>query len=220
MSSPELVDDFAIPTYRRSSRYEGVANARVGAFIIVAGLHALVGLAFAAHKMMVEREDAPITVTLIEGAAREERPPQAPPVPQFERSILPAVVMPEVSIAKPASSTAITVVSEAPVKAPMSPIAQETFTEARFDADYLDNPQPAYPSISRRMREEGTVVLKVKVSVDGSPDVVLVQQASGSVRLDQAALAAVKLWKFVPAKRGDEAVESWVLVPIEFDLRA
>ncbi len=219
MSSPELGDDFSIPTYQRSTRHEG-ASSRVISFLIVAGLHVLGGLAFATHKLIVEREDAPITVTMIESSAQQELPTQSLPAPQFESARLPVMVVPEVSVADTPSSTAITAVNETPTETSASSITQETFTEARFDADYLDNPQPTYPSISRRMREEGTVVLKVKVRVDGSPDVVLVQQASGSVRLDQAALSAVKLWKFIPAKRGDEAIESWVLVPIEFNLRA
>ncbi|HEU4655305.1 MAG TPA: energy transducer TonB [Steroidobacteraceae bacterium] len=218
MSSPELVDDFSIP-YQRSRRYEG-ASTRVVSFLIVAGLHVLGALAFAAHKMIVEREDPPIAVTLIESSAQDEPQAQPLPAPQFEPARLPIMVMPEVSIDVAPSATAITAVNETLIRTSAPSIAQETFTEARFDADYLDNPQPSYPSISRRMREEGTVVLKVKVRVDGQPDVVLVQQASGSVRLDQAALSAVKLWKFIPAKRGDQAVESWVLVPIEFDLRA
>jgi periplasmic protein TonB len=49
---------------------------------------------------------------------------------------------------------------------------------------------------------------------------VLVYRSSGISRLDDAALAAVKRWRFVPAKRGAQTVESWVLVPIEFELSA
>ncbi len=91
--------------------------------------------------------------------------------------------------------------------------------EPRYGADYLDNPAPGYPPLSRRLREEGQVILKVFVEKNGSPSEVNVHSSSGSERLDQAALEAVRRWKFVPARRGEEAVAAWVLVPISFQLR-
>lgn len=89
----------------------------------------------------------------------------------------------------------------------------------RFDADYLDNPRPSYPSLSRRLGEEGKVVLRVHVGRDGRADEVHVHAASGSSRLDQAALEAVRRWRFVPARQGEAAVAAWVLVPIAFTLK-
>ncbi len=89
---------------------------------------------------------------------------------------------------------------------------------ARFDADYLKNPAPPYPAVSRRMREEGKVVLRVAVTPAGTADNVDVKTSSGSERLDEAALRAVRQWKFVPARRGDTPVASFVLVPILFKL--
>ncbi|MBR0566713.1 energy transducer TonB [Azoarcus sp. L1K30] len=89
---------------------------------------------------------------------------------------------------------------------------------ARFDADYLNNPPPAYPQLSRRMREEGKVVLRVTVSADGTPKQIELAQSSGSDRLDKAARGAVQRWRFVPARQGDRAVEAAVLVPIIFKL--
>jgi protein TonB len=88
----------------------------------------------------------------------------------------------------------------------------------RFDAAYLDNPVPAYPSLSRRMREQGRVVLRVLVTPAGSPERVELRASSGSVRLDGAALDTVKRWRFVPARQGADAVAAWVLVPISFAL--
>jgi len=46
------------------------------------------------------------------------------------------------------------------------------------------------------------------------------KSTSGSERLDQAALDAVRQWRFVPAKRGSEAIAAWVVVPISFSLGA
>ena len=90
---------------------------------------------------------------------------------------------------------------------------------ARFDADYLHNPSPSYPALSRRLGEEGKVVLRVFVEADGRPSSIEVSTGSGFSRLDQAALSAVGRWKFVPAKRGAENIGAWVLVPILFNLR-
>jgi protein TonB len=91
---------------------------------------------------------------------------------------------------------------------------------ANFDADYLRNPKPPYPPISRRMREEGRVVLRVRVTADGGAGDVEVSASSGSTRLDEAALRTVRQWKFIPARRGQMSVQSWVLVPVTFKLES
>ena len=89
---------------------------------------------------------------------------------------------------------------------------------ARFDADYLKNPAPPYPPQSRRIGEEGKVILRVFVTADGSAQQVEIKTSSGSDRLDESAQRTVRRWKFIPARRGGIAVESWVLVPIVFKL--
>ena len=94
--------------------------------------------------------------------------------------------------------------------------SEPALTAARFDADYLHNPAPAYPSQSRRLKEEGTVLLLVRVSDQGTPISVEIRTSSGFERLDEAGLQAVRQWRFVPAKRGTENVAASVLVPIQF----
>ena len=93
-----------------------------------------------------------------------------------------------------------------------------TYSPAIFAADYLSNPRPAYPPLARRRGEEGQVLLRVLVSTGGRAAQLELQQSSGSALLDEAAQAAVRQWKFVPAQRGGVAVESRVLVPIVFRL--
>ena len=90
--------------------------------------------------------------------------------------------------------------------------------QARFDADYLLNPAPPYPPMSRRMGEEGRVILRVRVSAAGKAEQVDIRTSSGSARLDESARKTVRAWRFVPAKRGGIPVDSWVLVPIHFRL--
>jgi protein TonB len=102
----------------------------------------------------------------------------------------------------------------APVPAP-APVA---VTPPVFSAHYLENPQPAYPGLSRRLREEGRVVLRVLVNPAGKADEIQIRTSSGFPRLDESALETVKGWKFEPAKRGADAVAAWVLIPISFRL--
>ena len=130
-------------------------------------------------------------------AAPEPEPPrsQAPIVPSVAPSPAPRAPAPAV----PARA--------APVAAPV-----------RYDADYLRNPPPAYPSLSRRLHEEGRVVLLVRVTAEGAAASVSIERSSGHARLDEAALDAVRRWRFVPARRGDEAVAASVLVPLVFRL--
>lgn len=89
---------------------------------------------------------------------------------------------------------------------------------ARFDAGYLRNPKPVYPSASRRFGEEGKVILRVRVSSNGLPLVIETRQSSGHARLDDAARSAVEKWRFIPARHGTQPVEAWVLVPLAFSL--
>ncbi len=87
-----------------------------------------------------------------------------------------------------------------------------------FNADYLHNPKPLYPLIARRLKLEGTVVVRVLVSSAGKAEAVHLGTSSGSNVLDQAALNAVQEWSFVPAQQGVQPVTSWVDVPIRFRL--
>ena len=88
----------------------------------------------------------------------------------------------------------------------------------RLDADYLDNPAPAYPAESRRLGEQGRVLLRVLVNADGSVERVTLRKTSGHERLDDAAQQAVQQWRFVAAQRGDQAISAWVVIPISFSL--
>jgi len=88
----------------------------------------------------------------------------------------------------------------------------------KFDAAYLHNPKPDYPSAARRFGFQGTVVLRVLIGVEGSPTEIRVEKSSGHNILDEAALTAVKQWQFEPAREGDSRVAGWVDVPIQFRL--
>jgi len=111
---------------------------------------------------------------------------------------------------------------EPPEAAPAVPAvpatASGTRAAPRFDAAYLHNPRPVYPPLSRRLGEEGKVLLRVRVSAEGRPVAVDLEKSSNFERLDEVARQAVERWRFVPARHGDEAIEGTVIVPVEFRL--
>jgi periplasmic protein TonB len=103
--------------------------------------------------------------------------------------------------------------------APKEPVVNAPVsTPALFNAVYLNNPPPLYPAVSRLRNETGTTMLRVHISAGGQALAVDVSQSSGSSKLDQAAVNAVRKWRFVAAKRGGTAVDSWVTIPIEFNI--
>lgn len=91
-------------------------------------------------------------------------------------------------------------------------------SEPVFDAAYLNNPAPSYPSFAKKRGIQGKVLLAVVVKVDGTPLSVAVSHSSGSSTLDESALDAVKQWRFIPAKRSGQLVQANVIVPVEFKI--
>ncbi len=121
---------------------------------------------------------------------------------------------------------AVPPVPAAPIAESRAPAAQakaeitvaEPLVAPSFNAAYLRNPPPRYPLVARRNGEQGTVTLRVLVSREGLPASVDVEKTSGFPPLDHAAREAIRSWRFAPARRGTQAVEAWVLVPVVFRL--
>ncbi len=91
-------------------------------------------------------------------------------------------------------------------------------SEPVFNAAYLNNPAPYYPQNAKRKGIQGKVLLSVIVKTDGSAGAIQISKSSGSNDLDEAALDAVKQWKFIPAKNKGQLVQASVIVPVEFKL--
>ena len=85
--------------------------------------------------------------------------------------------------------------------------------------NYRVNPKPEYPISARRMRHEGVVLLEVQVTADGLAKAVTLKKSSNYEELDQAAIRAVKQWRFNPAKINTVVVASTVQVPVRFELK-
>ncbi|MGZ5051947.1 MAG: TonB family protein [Methylobacter sp.] len=145
---------------------------------------------------------------------------KTPPVskPVLKQTVHPVAAPVPRQIQKVSAPVNEPVAVQQPSKPADSKPSQQTYQSPNFNAAYLNNPAPNYPSVSRRLGEEGLVMLEVQVNTDGTADSVELQTSSGSSRLDQAALEAVKQWRFVPAKRGDQSVTASVVVPVRFSL--
>lgn len=102
--------------------------------------------------------------------------------------------------------------------APIAPAAPPAVQLPSSNADYLQNPSPPYPAISRRLNEQGKTILRVLIGADGQPQRAEVSKSSGFDRLDQAAVNTVMRWRFVPGKRGGVAEAMWFNVPINWVL--
>jgi protein TonB len=160
-------------------------------------------------------------------APKVEEPPKPRIEPPKPRPVAkrPKPVEPPPVLAAPAevpSPSPIVVAPPPPPPPAPEPVAVAPpplpVTQPIFNADYLENPAPSYPQSSRRLGEQGRVILRVLVSPHGAADDVQVRTSSGYPRLDDSARQTVRRWKFVPAKRGDEPVSAWVLIPISFRL--
>ena len=187
--------------------------------VLSIGIHVVGVLFLLAVRTPVETQPAPIAVNVLSDLPRQqEKPLEVQPKPKINVPAL-HVPQPEIILAdnQPATAAPVAVSSAVPAAAEPAPPAP---TMPRFDADYLNNPAPSYPPLSRRMREQGTVYVRVFVSPEGLPDQVELKHSSGSLRLDEAALSVVRKWRFVPAKRGSQCVAAWVVVPIAFSLTA
>lgn len=195
---------------------------RKGLLTIVVGGHLfLVVLLMTAKAVSPHIAEIPLIVDLLQEAPEQ---PKAKPLPVTKPQPVISKTSPKPhSPLLEASNTSVPALApeaSAPTKqsSTVAAPATESISQPRFDADYLRNPAPPYPPLSRRMGEEGKVVLRVSVSPQGSAESVEIKTSSGSNRLDESAAKTVRTWRFIPAKRGEIAIQSWVLVPIIFKL--
>ena len=91
--------------------------------------------------------------------------------------------------------------------------------------DNVDPPElfefqpPAYPKNLRERDIEGKVMLKVLIDTEGKVGEIYIFKSSGYEMFDQIAIKSVKQWRFQPAKKENRQRESWVLIPINFQIK-
>lgn len=173
-----------------------------------------------------EKTPPPLVVDLI---AQPPAPPPPPAAPQPEvrqvQPVQPVVVSPPPIVATPTPPPPVAVVAEAPppqavVVAPAPRVAAASAPVAvDLSSRMVAGDPPKYPTESRRRREQGTVVLRLTLAIDGSVADIAVAEGSGFERLDKAALAAVRRWRWSPTMVAGVAMQVRGLVRIPFELR-
>ena len=141
---------------------------------------------------------------------RPAPPPVAPATPEPAPQRAAAI-----TVATPATTTPPAPPAEVAAPAPPAPPRVDLPSSS---ADYLNNPPPPYPPLSKRMGEQGQVVVRVRIEANGSASQAEIQRSSGFDRLDQAALQTVKRWRYVPGKRAGVPEAMWFNIPIRFVL--
>lgn len=153
--------------------------------------------------------------------AAPARPDDAPVTPRAVVAPLPQVPSP-LPAAVIAVSTAA-VAADAPPAPPVpaaapAPPAPPAVTAGDLSSTMIDATPPRYPRESRRRREQGVVVLMVRLSADGRVATISIARSSGHSRLDDAARDAVRRWRWSPRIVNGTAVEVQGTIEIPFVL--
>lgn len=172
-----------------------------------------------------------ILTQIIEPPKPKEAPPPPPPPPPQQKRPTPKTPPPKPMAIRdptPAPNAPTGSVEPPPPAPPPEPPAPPPAQPAppappvvqlpSSNADYLQNPKPVYPAMSKRLGEQGKSVVRVLIGVDGLPKQASIRTSSGYERLDQAAIAAVMSWRYVPGKRNGVVEQMEFNVPINWVL--
>ncbi|MDD5015283.1 MAG: energy transducer TonB [Atribacterota bacterium] len=85
--------------------------------------------------------------------------------------------------------------------------------------ELLEFQRPVYPKNLREREIEGKVILKILIDKEGKVQEIHIFESSGYEAFDQIAVKSVRQWQFKPAKKGNQPRESWVLIPINFQIK-
>ncbi len=103
----------------------------------------------------------------------------------------------------------------------MAAMPSETPAALPADHRFCSERQTArhYPALLRERGIQGQVVLRVKVDAEGRASEVLISGGSGWRLLDEAARRVAESCPYIPARRGEQRLVSWVEYPVRFALQ-
>lgn len=186
---------------------------RISGFLLLAiVLHAAALVGFWDHSLGL-RPELPQWVNIKLVAGLDISPQEVPRVKPRQPVVKPKAKIPP----------AETGMEPAAIEQAEETVMQETKAQHFVQADSRpfahENPRPVYPATARRRGMQGTVLLRVAVGVTGRVTRVELIKSSRFRILDRAAISCVRRWRFIPARRNDEPVESVVEIPIRFSLK-
>lgn len=194
------------------SRRLGVAAAILA--VHAAGLYA--ALTFAPRIRDVVAQ-VPLVVSFV---SQPEHTPQRPLPMVAVVTPQPLVQQPELPLIEIPTEAPATHAITLPTQAPPPAAQQEDRSVPKLVSavEYVREPSPRYPPQSRRLREQGLVVLRVVIDERGAASSIEIETSSGHSRLDDAARDAVSRAAFRPYVEDGEPRRALVLIPIEFAL--
>lgn len=198
----------------------GQSQRLIAATLIVAvhavGLYALTTVG-PQRKQVTAR--APVIARIISSSEPQRpkfQPPAIKPVPVTVTAAMPELAFIEIPIATPSPNAISVAVRSVP---PSSTSEDRSAPKLISTVEYLREPSPRYPPQSRRLREQGLVVLRVVIDERGTACQIEIESSSGYARLDHAARDAVQRAAFRPYVEDGAPRRALVLIPIEFSLR-
>lgn len=204
---------------------------RLASLFLVLLFHTAVLWGLWQHRLLPAPQDAlTLFVNFIAPPAPEKKEAPKPPPPAKPKPIekpQPRQIVAEMPTVAPTDYVAppspppqsapvpVTVLEAPPMLMPVGPVALSSELAVACPV----RTPPTYPAISRRLGEEGTVVLRVELDEQGNISMARVSTSSGLARLDAAALAAIKTWHCTPALRNGQPVRAFALQPFKFVLQ-
>lgn len=146
---------------------------------------------------------------------KQWKPPEVKAIAPTVVAPVPNVSLIEIPVAPP-SQTAISV--QAKTVSPPPPPSDAGAPKLISSVEYLREPIPRYPPKSRKLKEQGLVVLRVLIDEKGTACSIDIETSSGFARLDDAARDAVSRAAFRPYVEDGSPRRAFVLIPIEFSL--
>ncbi|MFN3475847.1 MAG: energy transducer TonB [Blastomonas sp.] len=219
-------------SYVSAGRYGEGRKARMPAILIAIAVHVLVGAALASmgYHVVRHRAESLVAVNLASPPPPDPSKPAPPESQTLQTSVQPATVTIASPIPRPVIAMVPTSSPQVPVAAiaappapvasppPAPPSAPSMVAADALGTRMISGSPPRYPVESRRKKEQGTVELALVLGLDGRVETISVAGSSGFARLDQAALDAVRRWRWAPTLRDGVPVKVRGTVEIPFVL--
>ena len=208
------------------ARYGETRSPNYVAIIITAALHAaaLAAILYVRYEAPPAQKEEKLVVVDLTPPPPQPAPDTPPSPPQIVAPAPPIAVPRPVMVAatpEPVPHDLPPIAAPAPAPAPPAPPAPPSVvTGADLSARMIAGAPPRYPIECRRKKEQGTVVLALTLGVDGRVASISIARSSGHERLDDAALSAVRKWRWQPLVKDGKPVMVKGQVEIPFVLTA